>query len=100
MSVVSSTECSFTSTLIDCSIQEEIKETLKRERRRAEKALARQKKYVCFNCRQPGHELSECPETAASGGPKRPAAATSSGKICFKVRTVIRNWLFQYFLLL
>merc|ERR1719245_852345 len=37
--------------------REEIKETLKRERRRAEKALAREKKYVCFNCRQPGHEF-------------------------------------------
>ena len=63
-------------------IQEEVKETLKRERRRAEKALAREKKYVCFNCRKPGHELSECPE-ASSGSNKRPA--TSSAKICFKV---------------
>ena len=28
--------------------------TLKRERRMAEKSLARSKKMVCFNCRQPG----------------------------------------------
>merc|ERR1719270_659237 len=51
--------------------REEIKETLKRERRRAEKALAREKKYVCFNCRQPGHELSECPEAARAGAKGR-----------------------------
>merc|ERR1712037_438264 len=61
--------------------KEEVKETLKRERRRAEKALARRTKHVCFNCRQPGHDLAECPQ--ASSGPKKPTAA-SSGKICFK----------------
>ena len=66
-----------------------MKETLKRERRRAEKALAREKKNVCFNCRRPGHILSECPETAPGGpekqGPaKNAAAAASAGKICFK----------------
>ena len=69
---------------IKYSLQEEIKETLKRERRRAEKALAREKKYVCFNCRQPGHELSECPQAASAGAKSRPA--TAAGKICFKVR--------------
>jgi hypothetical protein len=31
---------------------EEIKEVLKRERRRAEKALSNSKRNVCFNCRQ------------------------------------------------
>ena len=33
---------------------EELEVTLKRERRMAEKSLARSKKMVCFNCRQPG----------------------------------------------
>jgi ribosomal protein L32 len=31
---------------------EEIKEVLKRERRRAEKALSNSKKNVCYNCRE------------------------------------------------
>lgn len=35
---------------------------MKLERRRAEKALARLKKRVCFHCRKSGHALSECPE--------------------------------------
>ena len=34
--------------------REELEVTLKRERRMAEKSLARSKKMVCFNCRQPG----------------------------------------------
>ena len=34
--------------------REELEITLKRERRMAEKSLARSKKMVCFNCRQPG----------------------------------------------
>jgi zinc finger CCHC domain-containing protein 9 len=32
------------------------------ERRKAEKALARTKKLVCFHCRKSGHNLSDCPE--------------------------------------
>lgn len=40
----------------------EIKATMKLERRKAEKALAREKKKVCFHCRNSGHVLSECPE--------------------------------------
>lgn len=39
----------------------EMKEALKRERRRAEKALSNLKKFVCYNCRQPGHALADCP---------------------------------------
>lgn len=35
---------------------------MKLERRKAEKALARFKKQVCFNCRLGGHKLSDCPE--------------------------------------
>ncbi|XP_049852083.1 uncharacterized protein LOC126329113 [Schistocerca gregaria] len=40
----------------------EIKATMKLERRKAEKALAREKKKVCFHCRNSGHVLSECPD--------------------------------------
>ncbi|GJQ73304.1 hypothetical protein Trydic_g13675 [Trypoxylus dichotomus] len=39
----------------------EVQISLKLERRKAEKALAREKKKVCFNCRKSGHNLSECP---------------------------------------
>merc|ERR1712107_692803 len=42
--------------------------TLKRERRMAEKSLARSKKMVCFNCRQPGHMLADCPGAIEKGG--------------------------------
>jgi len=38
----------------------EMDEALKRERK-AEKTLARSKKLVCFNCREPGHMLADCP---------------------------------------
>lgn len=40
----------------------EIQRTMKLERRRAEKALARMKREVCYNCRKGGHVLSDCPE--------------------------------------
>jgi zinc finger CCHC domain-containing protein 9 len=39
----------------------EMKEALKKERRRAEKALSNLKKFVCYYCRQPGHALADCP---------------------------------------
>merc|ERR1712062_810816 len=41
----------------------EMQEILKKERRKAEKILANSKKNVCFQCRQPGHVLSDCPQT-------------------------------------
>jgi len=53
---------------------------LKQERRRAEKDLARSKKLVCFNCRQPGHMLSECPLAKAEEN-KVPHQASGH---CFK----------------
>ncbi len=43
--------------------KEEMAEALKKERRRAEKALQRSKKAVCYHCRKPGHFVGECPET-------------------------------------
>ncbi len=41
---------------------EELEAELKKERRRAEKELARFNKTLCYNCRRPGHLLSECPQ--------------------------------------
>ncbi|XP_030752206.1 myb-like protein X [Sitophilus oryzae] len=57
----------------------EINAALKLERRRAEKALAREKKNVCFNCRKSGHVLSECPELG-----KGEVTQTAGTGICFK----------------
>lgn len=57
----------------------EINVALKLERRRAEKALAREKKKVCFNCRNGGHTLSECPQLQSDSN----IPQFQSG-ICFK----------------
>lgn len=40
----------------------ELSAELKKERRRAEKDLARFHKDVCYGCRQPGHQLAACPQ--------------------------------------
>lgn len=48
---------------------------MKLERRKAEKALTRVKKNVCFHCRKAGHNLSDCPDLGQE------EAATG---ICFK----------------
>ena len=60
--------------------KQEVDEALKRERRRAEKTLARSKKLVCFNCRQPGHMLADCPNTENIKMEDMPKAAGH----CFK----------------
>lgn len=57
----------------------EVQRTMKLERRRAEKALARLKRDVCYNCRKGGHNLSDCPELKS----KIPGADGAEG-VCFK----------------
>nr|XP_013189832.1 unnamed protein product [Amyelois transitella] len=57
----------------------EIQRTMKLERRRAEKALARVRKEVCYNCRKGGHNLSDCPDLKS----KIPGVEAGEG-ICFK----------------
>jgi zinc finger CCHC domain-containing protein 9 len=56
--------------------RKEVAAAMKRERRKAEKALVRERKKVCFHCRNSGHVLSQCPEL---GGPNE-----SGTGICFK----------------
>ncbi|KAJ8959647.1 hypothetical protein NQ318_021834 [Aromia moschata] len=78
----------------------EINIALKLERRKAEKAFAREKKKVCFNCRKSGHNLSECPELN-----KNQVAQTAGSGICFKCGStehthfeckVVRNQEFKF----
>lgn len=57
----------------------EIQRTMKLERRRAEKALARMKREVCYNCRKGGHNLSDCPDLKS----KIPGVDAAEG-VCFK----------------
>jgi len=61
----------------------EIAETMKRERRKAERELAKFRKMVCFNCRQSGHLLIDCPQQKKenSGGD---ASKVQAGNHCFK----------------
>ncbi|KAK0087187.1 hypothetical protein PV325_001556 [Microctonus aethiopoides] len=53
----------------------EIDAAMKLERRKAEKALTRIKKHVCFHCRKAGHNLSDCPDLSKE---------ESATGICFK----------------
>lgn len=40
---------------------EEIKQIIRKKRREAELKLRKDLKQLCFQCRQPGHELADCP---------------------------------------
>ncbi|XP_038222580.1 zinc finger CCHC domain-containing protein 9-like [Zerene cesonia] len=57
----------------------EVQRTMKLERRRAEKALARLKRDVCYNCRKGGHNLSDCPDLKSN----IPGVDSADG-VCFK----------------
>lgn len=56
----------------------EINAALKLERRRAEKALTRERKKVCLNCRKGGHSLADCPKMSESNKDAIPTG------ICYK----------------
>jgi len=67
----------------------EIAETLKRERRKAERELAKFRKMVCFNCRQSGHLLIDCPqqqkkENNGTANESSSSMLPSNGNHCFK----------------
>jgi zinc finger CCHC domain-containing protein 9 len=56
--------------------RKEVVAIMKRERRKAEKLLVRERKKVCFHCRNSGHLLSQCPKLGSS--------SESGTGICFK----------------
>lgn len=58
--------------------KQEVRAVVKKERRNAEKSLARLKKKVCYHCRKGGHTLSSCPMLEDNG-----AQVVGSG-ICYK----------------
>ncbi|CAH0774453.1 unnamed protein product [Bemisia tabaci] len=57
----------------------EIVRTIQLERRKAEKALQREMKNVCYNCRKSGHFVQDCPEYKKSVN--EPTVETG---ICYK----------------
>ena len=65
--------------------KEDVDATLKRERRKAERELAKFNKMVCFNCRKPGHVLIDCPDTELSDSKTRPQQVCSPFHICTSV---------------
>ncbi|XP_064106178.1 uncharacterized protein LOC135215444 [Macrobrachium nipponense] len=48
--------------------KEELRKTMKGERRKEEKLLRRENKRVCLRCRRRGHVISECPEVSGGYG--------------------------------
>ncbi|CAH1406325.1 unnamed protein product [Nezara viridula] len=58
--------------------KQEVRAVIKKERRNAEKSLARLKKKVCYHCRKGGHTLSSCPMLADNG------VYTVGSGICYK----------------
>jgi len=68
--------------------RKEIGEALKNDRRKAEKAAKRQRDKTCFQCRQFGHVLSDCPNLKNSMS--RPGSGNDedgneiTSEICFK----------------
>ncbi|CAL8123759.1 unnamed protein product [Orchesella dallaii] len=70
--------------------RKEILEILKNDRRKAEKASKRQRDKTCFQCRQFGHVLSDCPNlkkalaVPGSDGVLEAAMIADQGLLCFK----------------
>jgi len=46
--------------------EEQIREIIRKTRRKAEKRWKRSLNSSCFRCRQPGHKISECPQLEAN----------------------------------
>lgn len=63
--------------------RKEILDALQGDRRKAEKASKKRRDKTCFNCRQFGHVLSDCP-TANGAKEGDEAAKQTDGDICFK----------------
>ncbi len=61
----------------------ELEAELKKERRRAEKELARFNKMLCYHCRRPGHLLSECRQAQEEALKKEGKVLQPSGQ-CYK----------------
>jgi zinc finger CCHC domain-containing protein 9 len=63
-----------------------ISDSLRNEIRRAEKKARRSKDKTCFNCRQYGHLLADCPNApaAADGADNALVGPSDGGEICFK----------------
>lgn len=75
--------------------EDEMKAALKLERRRAEKALARQRKKVCFHCRESG-QLSECPSLNGCDPLSRKKGSiseTGNAEVCFKCGSTEHTYL-------
>lgn len=69
--------------------RKEILDSLQGERRKAEKASKRRRDKTCFNCRQFGHVLADCPATNTNTGEggeggEEGKKTSSDGDICFK----------------
>lgn len=51
---------------VEVGLRQEVEEALKKDERREQRRLKRQKKkkdhMLCFHCRRPGHGLADCPE--------------------------------------
>jgi len=59
--------------------EEEIRQTLKLQRRRAENRFTREKKKICFKCHESGHLISDCPQLQDGSD-----ATKLNTKACFK----------------
>ena len=63
---------------------EELEAEMKKERRRAEKELARFNKMLCFHCRKPGHLLSECPDAQKEAMERKGGTVLQPSGQCYK----------------